>query len=172
MPIPELSEIQRANVLYHSRLAPNYHLQPFLRDDNRLRVRRILEDLQQRTGGRRLLDMGCGAGFISDTAHDLFEKLDGVDITCDMLAHVEPRPNLTTHIASAEALPFADATFDVVTCNGVLHHIESIGAVLMEARRVLRPGGLFYADEIPSSDSRRAISAVDNDGDICELLKT
>jgi len=72
-----LSEIQQANVRYHSKLAPVYHRQPFLGADNRLRVRRILQDLQRRTGGRRLLDIGCGAGFIFDAGHDLFEKLDG-----------------------------------------------------------------------------------------------
>ena len=39
---------------------------------------------------------------------------------------------------AAEALPFPAAVFDVVTCNGVLHHIEDIGRVLAEIRRVLR----------------------------------
>src|SRR5437899_11444809 len=110
-----LSDIQRANVLYHSRLAPNYHRQPFLREDNRARVRGILADLQQRTGGRRLLDIGCGAGFIFDAGHDLFEKLDGVDITREMLASVEQRSKLPTQIATATALPCLDASFEVVT---------------------------------------------------------
>src|SRR5947207_2975828 len=119
-----LSDVQKANVHYHSLLAPNYHRQPFLREDNRIRVRRILDDIQHRTNGRRLLDLGCGAGFIFDAGHDLFEKLDGVDITEDMLSRLEKRSNTTTHIAPAEALPFPDAVFDVVTCNGVLHHIE------------------------------------------------
>src|SRR5258706_2897843 len=112
-----LSEIQKANVRYHSLLAPAYHQQPFLGADNRIRVRRILEDLQRRTRGRRLLDIGCGAGFIFDAGHDLFEKLDGVDITEEMLARIEGRPNVTAHKAAAEALPFADGVFDVVTCN-------------------------------------------------------
>jgi len=113
-------------------------------------VRRILQDLQRRTGGRRLLDIGCGAGFIFDAGHDLFEKLDGVDITGEMLALIESRPNVTLCNAPAEALPFPDGLFDLVTCNGVLHHLENIGHALAEARRVLRPGGIFYADEIPS----------------------
>ncbi len=105
-----LSDVQQANVLYHSRLAPNYHRQPFLGEDNRVRVRRMLEDIQRRTGGRRLLDIGCGAGFIFDACHDLFEQLDGVDITRDMLAGIEPRPNLNIQIALAEALPFPGET--------------------------------------------------------------
>ena len=167
-----LSNVQQANLLYHSRLAPNYHRQPFLGEDNRVRVRRILEDLQQRTGGRRLLDIGCGAGFIFDAGHDLFERLDGVDITREMLASVEPRPNISTQIAPAEALPYPDEIFDVVTCNGVLHHIENIGEMLAEARRVLRPGGVFYADEVPCSDFRKALSALNGDDPMSDLLKS
>ena len=89
MSAPSLSQVQQANVHYHSLLAPVYHQQPFLRADNRIRVRRILEDLQRRTSGRRLLDIGCGPGFIFDASYDLFEKLDGVDITGEMLARVE-----------------------------------------------------------------------------------
>jgi len=172
MPTPKLSDVQTANVLYHSRLAPNYHRQPFLREDNRVRVRGILADLQQRTGGRRLLDIGCGAGFIFDAGHDLFEKLDGVDITREMLASVEPRPNLTTQIATAEALPFPDAVFDVVTCNGVLHHIDNVGEMLREARRVLRPGGVFYADKVPSSHFRKEVSTLNGDDPMSDLLKS
>src|SRR5258705_4943816 len=101
-----LSAIQQANVRYHSKLAPVYHRQPFLGADNRARVRCILEDLQQRTKGRRLLDIGCGAGFIFDASHDLFEKLEGIDITGEMLDQIPDRPNVTAHKAPAEALPF------------------------------------------------------------------
>jgi ubiquinone/menaquinone biosynthesis C-methylase UbiE len=170
MKTPVLSQIQKANIRYHSKLAPVYHQQPFLGPDNRARVRRILQDLQRRTSGRRLLDIGCGAGFIFDTAHDLFAQLDGVDITEDMLTHIEPRPNVAAHIAPAEELPFADGLFDVVTCNGVLHHIEDAGRVFSESLRVLRPGGVFYADEIPSMDFRSAVSALGDDGTLSSLL--
>jgi ubiquinone/menaquinone biosynthesis C-methylase UbiE len=172
MSTPQLSETQEANVRYHSLLAPVYRRQPFLGADNRLRVRRILQDLQRRTSGRRLLDIGCGAGFIFDAGHDLFEKLDGVDITGEMLALIESRPNVTACNAPAEALPFADGVFDVVTCNGVLHHIEHIGQALAEARRVLRPGGIFYADEIPCIPFRESLSALNDNSPMTDLLKS
>ena len=167
-----MSEIQQANVRYHSKLAPDYHRQPFLGADNRLRVRRILQELQRRTSGRRLLDIGCGAGFIFDAGHDLFEKLDGVDITDEMLALIERRPNVTACKAPAEALPFPDGVFDLVTCNGVLHHLEHIGRALAEARRVLRPGGIFYADEIPSIPFRESLSALSESSPMSDLLRS
>lgn len=172
MSSPSFSEIQKANVRYHSALAPFYHRQPFLAADNRTRVRRILEDLQRRTSGHRLLDIGCGAGFIFDAGHDLFDKLDGVDITEEMLSRIESRPNVTAHYAPAEALPFPDGVFDIVTCNGVLHHIEDIGRTLAEVRRVLRPGGIFYADEIPSLDFREALTSLDDGRLMSDLLRS
>jgi ubiquinone/menaquinone biosynthesis C-methylase UbiE len=155
-----MTSTQKANVLYHTMLAPVYHEQPFLRADNRARVRRILEELRRRSGRGRLLDIGCGTGFIFDAAHDLFDRLDGVDITAEMLSRVERRPNVATLIAPAEALPFPDASFDLVTCNGVLHHIERLDRALAEARRVLRPGGVFYADEIPSMEFRQSLCSL------------
>ena len=45
--------------------------------------------------------------------------------------------------ASAEALPFVGSGFDVVSANMVMEHVEQPAAVLLELRRVLRPGGIF-----------------------------
>ena len=49
----------------------------------------------------------------------------------------------------ALALPFADASFDVVLSGGLLEHFREPGAVIREMVRLLRPGGLFYADIVP-----------------------
>lgn len=143
-------EVKKANVEFHSRLASKYREQPFFRPENRRRVRSLLLSIAAETGGGRLLDIGCGTGFIFDLGHDLFAQLDGVDITPQMLDLMTPRPNVRTRIAAADALPFEGAPFDVVTMYGVLHHLPDLASALGEARRVLRPGGIFYADESPS----------------------
>ena len=49
----------------------------------------------------------------------------------------------------ALALPFADASFEVVLSGGLLEHFREPGAVIGEMTRVLRPGGLFYAHIVP-----------------------
>ena len=49
----------------------------------------------------------------------------------------------------ALALPFADGSFDVVLSGGLLEHFREPGAVVREMARVLRPGGLLYADIVP-----------------------
>src|SRR3989442_2281778 len=49
----------------------------------------------------------------------------------------------------ATALPLADASFDVVLSGGLLEHFRDPAPVVREMARVLRPGGLFYADIVP-----------------------
>ncbi len=52
----------------------------------------------------------------------------------------------------AEALPFADGTFDIVTCRIAPHHFDDVRAFVTEVARVLRPGGLFGLVENVSPD--------------------
>jgi SAM-dependent methyltransferase len=97
--------------------------------------------------GLDVLDVGCGQGI------DLYRyarhgaRVTGIDLTP---RHVElARSHLaavelpaTVVEGDAERLPFADASFDRVSSNGVLHHTPDLPAALREIRRVLRPRGL------------------------------
>ncbi len=167
----ELSPTQLANIEFHRLLAPQYELQPFFQEDNRRRVRALLQDLVVTTSGERLLDVGCGTGLILDFAHDLFRELDGIDITPEMLQKVKPRTNVTTHLASAEKMPFPDGTFDAITTYSVLHHIEDLGRVFSEVRRTLKPGGFFYADESPSQYYLNALLSLNRDSVKAEAVR-
>jgi SAM-dependent methyltransferase len=59
------------------------------------------------------------------------------------------RRDVDLALGDARALPFGDATFDVVLSGGLLEHFRDPRPVLEEMARVLRPGGLFYADIVP-----------------------
>ena len=52
-------------------------------------------------------------------------------------------------LGDARALPFADGSFDVVLSGGLLEHFRDPAPVIAEMARILRPGGLFYADIVP-----------------------
>lgn len=147
-----LSPTQLANIEFHKQIVAQYDRQPFFQESNRQRIHALLVDLCRKTAGRRLLDVGCGTGLILDLAHDIFDRVDGIDITAEMLERVTLRANVSTRLASAEEIPFPANTFDVITAYSVLHHIDDIGRVLQEIRRTLKPGGFFYADESPSQD--------------------
>jgi len=82
------------------------------------------------------------------------------DITTEMLDLVREQAqkrglaNLRVAYAKAEALPFEDEVFDLVTCRIAPHHFESIPLFLAETRRVLKPGGVFcLVDNVLPDDS-------------------
>jgi hypothetical protein len=71
------SDVIRANVEVHSRMVEVYQKEPHFRPENQARVRNILSALRRRATGGRLLDLGCGTGFIIDLARDLFDEIQG-----------------------------------------------------------------------------------------------
>ncbi len=86
-----------ANILVHSRMAARYdEREPHFRAENQKQVRRCWSACVTKIGGR-LLDMGCGTGFIIDLAADLFDDVRGIDITTAMLARVRTRAP-TSHV--------------------------------------------------------------------------
>jgi arsenite methyltransferase len=107
--------------------------------------------------GERVLDVGCGCGLDTFVAASLVGPEGyavGIDLTREMLD--PPRAALTRstlkHLefreGSVEALPFEDASFDVVISNGVLNLVPDKDAAYREIARVLRPGGDFVAADL------------------------
>jgi len=93
-------------------------------------------------GGERVLDLGAGPGMVTAAAAGRGAAAVGIDFSPSMVEEARARhPGLEFQQASADALPFPDASFDVVTSNFMLHHVGRPEQVLAEAARVLRPGG-------------------------------
>lgn len=93
--------------------------------------------------GQRVLDVGCGSGYI---AHHLSALLGAPVTGTDVAAQAEAR--IAYQRFDGRALPFGDGAFDVVLFCYVLHHARDAGALLGEARRVLKPDGrlIIYED--------------------------
>jgi len=143
-------DVRDANILVHSRMAAQYNeREPHFRAENQAEVRARLQHLREEFGGR-LLDLGCGTGFIIDLAADLFDEVRGIDLTPAMLARVTPRPNVQVYTGDAAHLPFDAAEFDVVSAYSFFHHLQDLDPVLGEAHRVLREGGCLYVDLEPN----------------------
>lgn len=98
--------------------------------------------------GDTLLDMGCGPGSITLDLAEWVGSAVGVDAAPEAIAradHDRERrtiPNARFQVGDVYALEFEDNTFDVVFAHQLLQHLADPVAVLREARRVLKPGGI------------------------------
>jgi len=95
--------------------------------------------------GRDVLEVGCGTGLILSRLKAVARSAEGVDLSPGMLEKARER-GLSVKEASATALPYADATFDVVASFKVLAHVPDILLALSEMARVCRPGGHVLAE--------------------------
>jgi demethylmenaquinone methyltransferase/2-methoxy-6-polyprenyl-1,4-benzoquinol methylase len=109
----------------------------------------------------RILDVAAGTGLVSRALarHDQASHVTALDPSEAMLAtgaaqnaHAGLDGRIDPVLGRAEALPFADATFDVVTFTYLLRYVDDPGATLRELTRVLRPGGVLASLEFHAPD--------------------
>lgn len=106
----------------------------------------------------RLLDVGCGSGALIEllASRVAFQRPPvGIDLSASMLGLGEPR-RVSLVEGSGTQLPFADESFDVVTCAHVVKHLDdtSLFLLLAEIRRVLTFGGIAVLWEFAPTRSR------------------
>ena len=112
----------------------------------------------------RLLHLGCGLGVKTETFRRLGFDPVGVDMDRDLLQRAaEAFPRSRFVAADIQALPFDDATFDVVFSFSTLQLVADKQAVIAESARVLRPGGrALFVENLkgsPFAHGYRAIHA-------------
>jgi SAM-dependent methyltransferase len=100
----------------------------------------------ERAGGLRVLEIGCGLGTDGARFARAGALYTGVDLTEAAVSLARRRFELEGlpgefRVADAEALEFADRSFDLVYSHGVLHHTPDPPAAVREVHRVLAPGG-------------------------------
>lgn len=93
----------------------------------------------------RILDLGCANGWNMSRFRQYGRFPMGLDVVPERVALA--RTHGPVMLASGLDVPLADASFDVVYIQHVLHHIGSPDRALAEARRLLRPGGILFLVE-------------------------
>ncbi|APG47161.1 class I SAM-dependent methyltransferase [Phaeobacter porticola] len=94
--------------------------------------------------GARVLDAGCGPGYVAACASLLGAEVKGIDFSQGMIDAAKARfPHLEFALADVEEVPEPDQCFDMVLSNIVLFHVTDPARAIREAHRLLKPGGRF-----------------------------
>jgi ubiquinone/menaquinone biosynthesis C-methylase UbiE len=123
----------------------------------------ILLELAQPQTHWRMLDVATGAGHTALTFAPFVAHVIASDLTGQMaakaaeLARQRGLTNVETRLADAEALPFENNSFDLVTCRIALHHFPNPRQAISEFARVLKPGGVLgFTDNVTLPDKQAA----------------
>ena len=153
--------IRDANARYHDVAAEHYDAKWGI-DFGPIGRQQVIGKLSKALGGRlgtfgRSLEIGAGTGYFSLHLLQAGVVAEAVatDISPGMLATLAGNAqrlglDVETVAADAEALPFPDASFDLVFGHAVLHHLPDLDQAFSEIARVLRPGGTFVFAGEPS----------------------
>ena len=161
MPTPDLAAIKQKQQATWS--SGDYHM---IGTQILLTSERLLEALDVHST-ERVLDVATGSGNAALAAARRGCEVVGIDYVPALLDHARQRAEAEVVEATfmegdAEALPFADGSFDVVISNGVIDLIPDKDAVFSELHRVLRPGGRLQVADVTiqrpvSEEGRRNI---------------
>jgi 2-polyprenyl-3-methyl-5-hydroxy-6-metoxy-1,4-benzoquinol methylase len=107
---------------------------------------RLLKPYLENINQGKVLDVGCAFGFMLERFPNSFEKF-GIDISEYAVAEAKKRvPNASFQVAGTEdPLPFSENSFDVITCNDVLEHVESPRTALKNIHKALKSNGIFIS---------------------------
>jgi ubiquinone/menaquinone biosynthesis C-methylase UbiE len=116
--------------------------------------------------GQKALDIATGGGHTALAIAPLVEEITVTDLTPMMLEEAriflvaQGVENAQFLVADAEQLPFADGSFERVTCRIAPHHFTDVAQAVKEVARVLKPGGIFLViDSCAAEESELDIFA-------------
>lgn len=123
--------------------------------EQRIEIRR-LKTMGSLPPGGRVLEIGCGrgvgAGLILKEFHP--SRIHAMDLDIDMIRKAKKRltvreqEKISLFVGNAESLPLPAGSFEAVYGFGVLHHLPDWRAGVREIARVLKPGGIYFLEEL------------------------
>jgi 2-polyprenyl-6-hydroxyphenyl methylase/3-demethylubiquinone-9 3-methyltransferase len=146
------AELAKFSELAHRWWDPESEFRP-LHQINPLRLEWIQSYLP--LAGKRVLDVGCGGGILSDSMARKGAEVLGIDLSTKALRVAQlhaleaATPNIQYREISAEALAQQEpAGFDAVTCMEMLEHVPDPASVVRACSRLVKPGGWVFISTI------------------------
>jgi 2-polyprenyl-6-hydroxyphenyl methylase / 3-demethylubiquinone-9 3-methyltransferase len=140
-------ELRKFSDLAHRWWDPNAEFKP-LHELNPVRLGWI--DAKAQLAGKRVLDIGCGGGILSESMAGLGASVKGIDLSHEALGvadlhSLESGVMVEYEEIAAEALAARDpATFDVVTCMEMLEHVPDPAQIVEACKTLVKPGGWVF----------------------------
>jgi ubiquinone/menaquinone biosynthesis C-methylase UbiE len=101
----------------------------------------------------KVLDQGCGPGYVAACADLLGVQAKGIDFSQGMIDEARSRfPHISFEVGDIESVDEADQTYDAVLSNFVLFHVTDPVLAMREAYRVLKPSGRFVFSQWLAGD--------------------
>lgn len=138
------AELQKFAALAHRWWDPSSEFKP-LHDINPLRLNYI--DSIAKLNGKRVVDVGCGGGILSESMAQRGAEVTGIDLgekalKVAQLHKLESGAEVDYRLVSVEALAAElPESFDVVTCMEMLEHVPDPEAIVTACARLVKPGG-------------------------------
>jgi 2-polyprenyl-6-hydroxyphenyl methylase / 3-demethylubiquinone-9 3-methyltransferase len=127
-------------------------------------ARKVLDQiLKINRSGKSALEVGCGGGILCEEIARMQFDTTGIDPSVESL-HVAARHAESSRLCiryeagTGEAIPYGDASYDVVFCCDVLEHVRDLPKVISEISRVLKPEGIFIYDTLNRSFASRLVA--------------
>lgn len=141
------AKVKEANKFLYNKVAGDYERIDGRRSEELFDwLRKRLKELSQGLSKEvRLLDIGCGSGFVIRAGQGIFKKLYGIDISENILQSASQFSDGVI-CADADFLPFKDESIDMAVLFSALHHFYDFKPILNQIQRVLKAGGILYID--------------------------
>lgn len=147
----DVLELQKFGELAHKWWDKNSEFKP-LHEINPLRLNYI--DSLAGLSGKRVLDVGCGGGILSESMHFKGADVTGIDLgeqalNVAKLHQLESGAKVNYELISVEQLALEQpASFDVVTCMEMLEHVPDPASIVAACARLVKPGGSVFFSTI------------------------
>lgn len=145
------AELKKFGEMAHKWWDKNSEFKP-LHDINPLRLEYI--DSQVGLKNKRVLDVGCGGGILSESMYAKGAEVTGIDLgekalNVAKLHQYESGTKVDYRLVSVEQLASEQpASFDVVTCMEMLEHVPDPQAIVVACARLVKPGGALFLSTI------------------------